>query len=124
MILHPERPDGRRVVLCDRCGRDCRATDEHPSFREDDNSLEGDFQHWGCYGSTRYDLMHLSAQLCEDCVAALVQWIDAGRPDAPGGPAKGSGVTIINSTPGEELAYAKDAGLPTTLGTGGWDRLA
>lgn len=80
-MLHGKNSFDAPQYLCNRCGRDCRDTDEYPTSSTDEyaNPLEGTFRLHGCYGSTRYDLSLQLADLCEDCCVELIQWIGAGR---------------------------------------------
>lgn len=116
MIDHDNDPLN---VRCDRCDRDCRATDEHPEFNpEFANPLTAHFQIDGCYGSVRYDLQTLVADLCEDCATDVAAFIDSGRPDAPGGPARGRGMTVVDEGPEQHLAYCREQGIPTVFDDG------
>lgn len=107
-------PDDPRLVRCDRCGRDCRATDEHPRFDDEHaNALEGHFFYQGCYGSTRADLELWKAELCEDCTVAVRAFIDAGpsaAEQAAGRPCTGRGVTVIDNLIDEEATFAAEQG--------------
>lgn len=81
MLLPEPNSHGQAQVSCDRCGRDCRDTDEYPDSSRTDpyaNPLEASVRLHGCYGSTRYDMLLLAADLCEDCATELFAWVDAG----------------------------------------------
>jgi hypothetical protein len=109
-------PEDPKLILCDRCGRDCRATDQHPGFDpEMSNPLEGHLIYEGSYGSTRYDLSIASAQLCEDCVVDVIAFINAGRPDSPEGPVRGRGVQVIDDLVREQIAFCHAHGIPTSV---------
>ena len=93
------------MTVCDRCGGDCRqAAGEPPraSFGEYDNVLSGHFLHAGAYGSVRYDLALMSAELCETCVEAVRDFINAGP---------GRGVTVIADTMEEQYVFSREQGL-------------